>query len=194
MKQKDIYAISAYTIDSRPKETRTLIKKYGVALPATANQADVDKAFAALLKTSKTFRKEFSQLAQQAISENKSFIGFLNFADEYKGGKSLNDIFVGANADGDKTTNTSGVGISDYLDPDTVKNIINTGLNIWASKSGTTADTSSNINDGRRDIPNNPNTPPPPSKKGLSTGAIVGISLGVLGALGAIIYFATKKK
>ena len=214
--QKDIYAVSAYTIDNNPEGTKTLIRKYGVVLPANASKADIDKAFAALLKTSKTFRRDFAALAQESISKNNNFLGFLNFVQQGNGtslnkvyngfvsqgkGTSLDDIFVGVNAGGQvgstadpaKGTDKTGVSWSDYLDPDTVKRVINTGLNVWASRQGTTADTTNNINQGRADIPNNPNTPPPASG-GMGTGTIVLIAVGVLGALGAIVYFATKKK
>ena len=203
--QKDIYAVSAYTIDNNPEGTKTLIRKYGVVLPANASKADIDKAFAALLKTSKTFRRDFAALAQQSISNNNNFLEFLNFGHQnfvQQGkGTSLDDIFVGASAgsqvgsitDPSKTSDKQGVSWSDYLDPDTVKRVINTGLNVWASREGTTADTTNNINQGRLDIPNNPNTPPPASG-GMGTGTIVLIVVGVLGALGAIVYFATKKK
>jgi hypothetical protein len=198
--QKDIYAVSAYTIDNNPEGTKTLIRKYGVVLPANASKADIDKAFAALLKTSKTFRRDFAALAQETISQNKNFLGFLNFVQEGKG-TSLDDIFVGASAgsqvgsttDPAKTSDKQGVSWSDYLDPDTVKRVINTGLNVWATREGTTSDTTNNINQGRADIPNNPNTPPPASG-GMGTGTIVLIVVGVLGALGAVVYFATKKK
>lgn len=214
--QKDIYAVSAYTIDNNPEGTKTLIRKYGVVLPANANKADIDKAFAALLKTSKTFRRDFAALAQESISKNNNFLGFLNFVQEGNGtslnkvyngfvsqgkGTSLDDIFVGASAgsqvgsttDPAKTSDKQGVSWSDYLDPDTVKRVINTGLNVWATREGTTADTTNNINQGRLDIPNNPQTPPP-AKGGMGTGTIVLIVVGVVAALGATIYFATKKK
>ena len=215
--QKDIYAISAYTIDNNPDGSKALIRKYGVQLPANASKADIDKAFGALLKTSKTFRRDFAALAQESISKNNSFLGYLGFVDQGNGtsldnvyngfvkqgkGTSLDDIFVGASAGAQagtandpqtKTKSSNGVSWSDYLSPDTVKNIINTGLNVWASKSGTTADTSNNLNQGRADIPTNPNVPPP-AKGGMGTGTIVLIVVGVVAALGATIYFATKKK
>lgn len=214
--QKDIYAISAYTIDNNPDGSKALIRKYGVQLPANASKADVDKAFGALLKTSKTFRRDFAALAQESISKNNSFLGYLGFVDQGNGtsldnvyngfvkqgkGTSLDDIFVGANAgaevgsanDPQKKKDSSGVSWTDYVSPDTVKNIINTGLNVWASKSGTTADTSAGLNQGRADIPTNPNVPPP-AQGGMGTGTIVLIVLGVVAALGATIYFATKKK
>ena len=66
-------------------------------------------------------------------------------------------------------------------------------MNVCATREGTTADTTNNINQGRLDIPNNPQTPPT-AKGGMGTGTIVIIVVGVLGALGAVIYFATKKK
>lgn len=216
--QKDIYAVSAYTIDNNPEGTKSLIRKYGVVLPANASKADTDKAFAALLKTSKTFRKDFAALAQESISNNNNFLGFLNFVQQGKGtslnkvyngfvsqgkGTSLDDIFIGASAGGavgstadpskSKEKDSKGVSWSDYLDPDTVKRVINTGLNVWAQREGTTADTTGNLNQGRADIPNNPQTPPPASG-GMGTGTVVLIVVGVLGALGAIVYFATKKK
>jgi len=218
--QKDIYAVSAYTIDNNPEGTKTLIRKYGVVLPANASKADIDKAFAALLKTSKTFRRDFAALAQESISKNNNFLGFLNFVQQGNGtslnkvyngfvsqgkGKSLNDIFIGASAGAEVGTasdpekskddkDKKGVSWSDYLDPDTVKRVINTGLNVWATREGTTADTTNNINEGRRDSPSNPNTPDNDGNGGMGTGTIVLIAVGVLGALGAIVYFATKKK
>jgi hypothetical protein len=203
--QKDIYAVTAYTIDNNPESTKSLIRKYGVVLPANASKADIDKAFSALLKTSKTFRRDFAALAQESISNNNNFLEFLNFGHQnfvQEGkAKSLDDIFLNAAAGGQagsasdpaKKSNKEGVSWSDYLDPDTVKRVINTGLNVWATREGTTADTANNINQGRLDIPNNPQTPPT-AKGGMGTGTIVLIVVGVLGALGAVVYFATKKK
>lgn len=211
----DIYAVTAYTIDTNPTDTKILINKYGITLPTDASRADIDKAFSALLKTSKTFRKDFATLTQKTIEGNQAFDGFYNYIYAEGNGKSLdkdfnfvaqskgtslNDIFLGAGAgaqtgtinDPNRNTQSTGRRWSDYLDPETVKGIINTGLNIWAAKSGTTADTTSNIQQGRIDIPNNANTQGA-GKGGISTVGIILISIGVLAGIGALIYFTRKK-
>lgn len=213
----DIYAVTAYTIDTNPTDTKILINKYGITLPTDASRADIDKAFSALLKTSKTFRKDFATLTQKTIEGNQAFDGFynyiyaegngksldkdFNFVAQSKG-KSLNDIFLGAGAGAPQTgtvkepekepEKSSGQRWSDYLDPETVKGIINTGLNVWAAKSGTTADTTRNIQQGRIDIPKNPNTQGS-GEGGISTVGIILISIGVLAGIGALIYFTRKK-
>jgi len=207
--QKDIYSVSAYTIDNNPEGVKTLIRKYGVSLPANASKGDVDNAFSALLKTSKTFRRDFSALATQTISKDNNFLGFLNFV-EQGDGFSLDKPFNMATGGDPSDTNwlsglmgttkntqttgttSSGKSFSDYIDPKTVQNIINTGLNIWASSKGTTADTSGQLDTGRTNLPPTPQTDR--GNGGMGTGTIVLIVVGIVGALGTIIYFATKKK
>lgn len=270
VKQSDIYAISAYTIDNKPTEVKALITKYGIALPANASQDDIDKAFIALNKKSKTFRKDFSALAATSISSDNNFMHWLYFAgmentsldsvfngaDGFRdfagqGKTSLNSVFNGAdgfrdfvsqgkdslesvfngfagqektsldsvfngadgvtgtglkatpliNSDGTLKTGSSTTStarttkprsgkLGEAFDSDTIKNIINTGLNIWATKSGTTAD----INQGRTDYTTNPNSSAPAPSKGIGTTGIVLLVIGGLAAIGVLVYTMNKKK
>ena len=79
LKPNEIYAVSAMTIDNNTEGVKTLITKYGVILPKNASRADVDKAFAALLRKSKSFRNDFALLAANESQKSDNFSNFMEF-------------------------------------------------------------------------------------------------------------------
>jgi hypothetical protein len=214
LNDKDIEAISVMTIDSRRPETIGLIKKHGINLPSNSPTKLVDKAFLSLAKQSDKFREDFSALAHDT---SLSFTGtnegnwFNNFT-----GKNEGDFFnasasqLSRQAGGatavkvgttnpalatDTTTEKKG-GFWSYLGqvftPDTTRDIINTGLNIWSVKQTgqNAATTQNNLDQARFDLQESGGTT---ATQGMGVGTIILISVGALALIGGIIYFVRKK-
>jgi hypothetical protein len=206
LNDKDIESISVLTIDSRRPETIGLIKKHGINLPMNAPTKLVDKAFLSLAKQSEKFREDFSALAHDT---SVSFTGtnegnwFTNFTGKNEGN------FFNADAQG-KTVGTTNPAIAaatstepekkggfwSYLGqvftPDTTRDIINTGLNIWSVKQTgqNAATTQNNLDQARFDLQDGGNVT---ATQGMGVGSIILISVGALALIGGIIYFVRKK-
>lgn len=211
LNSQDIYAVSAYTIDNNPDGTKALINKYGISLPNNPSQDDLDKGFAALMRKSKAFRNEFSALAAETVTDgNSNFLymggnsNFLNLIDvQGKGIGTTSTSKVDLNSLSNKTlTSTTAAkppttktksSLSQAFDADTIKNIINTGLNIWAASKGTQAATQ-DVQAGRQNNDLGQSIVPPTSGKGIGTTGIVLISVGALAAIGVLIYYLSKPK
>jgi hypothetical protein len=76
IQSSNLYAISAKTIDTRPKEVIALIRKNGVMIPDGASSKTIDKAFASLITKSKAFQQQFAQLATKTVMEGNATISF----------------------------------------------------------------------------------------------------------------------
>lgn len=199
LKPNEIYAVSAMTIDNNTEGVKTLIKKYGVILPKDASRADVDKAFGALLRKSKSFRNEFATLAATEAQKSNNFSNFV-YADGFQGRgigttssttiKTPDPIPVRTSLPTTSTKSPSALGQA--FDADTIRNIINTGLNVWAARSGTTAATTTDLQSGRDALSLEPTNQTP--TKGIGTTGIVLISIGALAAVGVLVYYLSKNK
>jgi hypothetical protein len=214
LNDKDIEAISVMTIDSRRPETIGLIKKHGINLPSNAPTKLVDKAFLSLVKQSDKFREDFSALAHDT---SLSFTGtnegnwFNNFTGKNEGdffntsASQLSRQAGGATAVKVGTTNpamatdttTEKKGgfwsyLSEVFTPDTTRDIINTGLNIWSVKQTgqNAATTQNNLDQARFDLQEGGTTT---ATQGMGVGSIILISVGALALIGGIIYFVRKK-
>lgn len=200
LKPNEIYALTAMTIDNNTDGVKTLIKKYGVILPQNANRADVDKAFSALLRKSKSFRNDFSLLAANESQKDNNFLNFMHFVE--MSGRGIGSGFsepkplkipdpIPVKTSLPNTNIRKSSSFSEAFDSDTIKNIINTGLNIWAVKSGTTASTTNDLQSGRESLnAETANT----STQGIGTTGIVLISVGAIAAIGVLVYYLSKKK
>jgi hypothetical protein len=198
----ELYALTAMTIDNNTEGVKTLITKYGVILPTNASRSDIDKAFAALLRKSKSFRNDFAALAANESDNSENFSNFMEFLGFGK--SKLNpqpEIDVQGKGIGkdpipvkNPLPNTSTKGTSAFreaFDADTIKNIINTGLGIWAARSGTTASTTNDLQTGRETLGLQGQNQP---TKGIGTTGIVLISVGAIAAIGVLIYYLSKNK
>lgn len=197
LKPNEIYAVSAMTIDNNTEGVKTLITKYGVILPKNASRADVDKAFAALLRKSKSFRNDFALLAANEAQKIDNFANFV-YADGFQGRgigtpsaplKTPDPIPVKTSLP--NTGAKSPSALAQAFDADTIKNIINTGLNVWATRSGTTAATTTDLQSGRDSLNLQPQNE---STRGIGTTGIVLISVGAIAAVGVLIYYLSKNK
>lgn len=191
----ELYALTAMTIDNNTEGVKSLITKYGVILPTNASRSDIDKAFAALLRKSKSFRIDFAALAANESDKSKNFLNFMEATGEGKGIttdstlKTPDQIPVKTSLP--NTTAKKPSAFREAFDADTIRNVINTGLNIWATRSGTTASTTNDLQTGR-DTLGLPN--PPPTTKGIGTTGIVLISVGAIAAIGVLVYYLSKNK
>lgn len=197
LKPNEIYAVSAMTIDNNTEGVKTLITKYGVILPKNASRTDIDKAFAALLRKSKSFRNDFATLAANEAQKSDNFANFI-YADGFQGRgigttsapiKTPDPIPVKTSLPNTGAKSTSA--FREAFDADTIKNIINTGLNIWATRSGTTASTTNDLQSGRETLNLQPENQP---TRGIGTTGIVLISVGAIAAVGVLIYYLSKNK
>lgn len=76
IQSSNLYAISAKTIDTRPKEVIALIRRNGVMIPDGASSKTIDKAFASLITKSKAFQQQFAQLATKTVMDGDVAISF----------------------------------------------------------------------------------------------------------------------
>ena len=215
LNDKDIEAISVMTIDSRRPETIGLIRKHGINLPSNSPTKLVDKAFLSLVKQSDKFREDFSALAHDTslsftgTNEGNWFNSFTgkNEGDFFNASASqLSRQAGGASATKVGTTNPAAAatttetekkgGFWSYLGqvftPDTTRDIINTGLNIWSVKQTgqNAATTQNNLDQARFDLQDGGGTT---ATQGMGVGTIILISVGALALIGGIIYFVRKK-
>ena len=82
--------------------------------------------------------------------------------------------------------------LSEVFTPDTTRDIINTGLNIWSVKQTgqNAATTQNNLDQARFDLQESGGTT---ATQGMGVGTIILISVGALALIGGIIYFVRKK-
>jgi hypothetical protein len=192
----EIYAVTAMTIDNNTEGVKSLITKYGVILPSNATRSDIDKAFAALLRKSKSFRNDFAALAADESQKGENFSNFMEFLGMSGRGITTESTLktpdpIPVKTSLPNTTAKKPSAIREALDADTIRNVINTGLNIWATRSGTTAATTNDLQMGRETLGLQGQNQP---TRGIGTTGIVLISVGAIAAIGVLIYYLSKNK
>lgn len=169
MNQEQLFDVVVATIKTNRINVIALIKRNGIALPMNASDDQIFNAFVSLVRTSAKFREEFSLLVKKIESQLQS----------------TNSLGV----DGVAETTTRGSRAREYLGqvftPEVTSNLINNLFSVFGRKD---TDLSGGFEDANRRF----DTQEPP-KKGLSTGAIIGISVGVIALIGVTIYFIRKK-
>jgi hypothetical protein len=196
LKSNEIYAVSAMTIDNNTEGVKTLINKYGVILPPNASRSDVDKAFAALLRKSKSFRSDFAALAADESQKGENFSNFMEFLGMSGRGITTESTLktpdpIPVKTSLPNTTAKKPSAFREAFDADTIRNVINTGLNIWATRSGTTAATTNDLQTGRETLGLQGQNQP---TRGIGTTGIVLISVGAIAAIGVLVYYLSKNK
>lgn len=200
----DVYAITALTIDSRPKEVVAIIRKHGVMLPNNPSTKQIETAFGSLLTKSEAFRKDFGDLATKVASEGYSSADGTFDPSSLPSGKGIatntsnvtlanipsNITSTGGTATYTPTKSKFATWLSSVFTPDTIQNTINTGLNVWSLKqTGQPANlVSGDLNAGRDQL-NQGGSP----TKGTSTTTMVLIGVAAIALIGAAVYFYKKK-
>jgi len=184
-----------YVIKTKKNEVISLLLKNGVTIPSNANDIQIGIIVTKLLKSSKSFYKEFSKLLLNqdvvvGMSSNMSgsyanFEGF-DFT-QYKIDPSPFSDSTSTPSTTSKTTTTSSN--TNWLNQGL--NILQTGfqgyLQLDDNKTKRALADASVIISEKETV-----TPPPPT--GLSTGAIIGLSLLGIAVVGAIAYVIIKKQ
>ena len=170
MNQEKLFDVVVATIKTNRTTMLALIKKNGIALPSTATDDQIFNAFVSLVRTSAKFREEFSLLVKKIESEVNSTNSF------YASGGTPSDATKGS-----KVKNY----LSQVFTPEVTSNLINNIFGLFGSKN---ADLSGGFEDANKRFDTKD-----PEKKGMSTGAIIGISVGVIALIGLTIYLVKKK-
>jgi len=198
---KQVYAITALTIDEKPNEVVRVIRKHGVMLPANPTKKQIETAFGSLLPKSEAFRKDFAKLAGSVATETYSNA----VGDELPSGRGIGGSTSSVNLANipNPVTSTSkpvtykksfkdsafGSFLTSVFTPETIQSGINTGLNIWSIKqTGQPASSvGADINAGRDELGQQGQT------KGISTTSMVLIGVGAIALIGVAVYFYKKK-
>lgn len=198
---KQVYAITALTIDEKPNEVVRVIRKHGVMLPANPTKKQIETAFGSLLPKSEAFRKDFAKLAGGVATETYSNA----VGDELPSGRGIGGSTSSVNLANipNPVTSTSkpvtykksfkdsafGSFLTSVFTPETIQSGINTGLNIWSIKqTGQPASSvGADINAGRDELGQQGQT------KGISTTSMVLIGVGAIALIGVAVYFYKKK-
>lgn len=174
MKEQDFYNVAVATIQANKDGVIAIIRKNGIAINSGANEQTINNAVLSLLKTSPAFKKDFGDLI---IATNKEY----------------------ANADGDEkdplatptTPKKKGAYWGEVFNPDFTRNALDNIMNIVSVKLGAGNTTPyQGMNNAQLNL-NDPTTTN--TGRGLSVGAILGISLGVIAIVAGVIYFVKKK-
>lgn len=201
---KQVYAITALTIDEKPNEVVRIIRKHGVMLPANPTKKQIETAFGSLLPKSEPFRNDFAKLAGGVAMESYSNA----VGDDLPSGRGIGGTSSNVNLSNipNPITSTSkpittsskksfkdtafGGFLSSVFTPETIQSGINTGLNVWSIKqTGQPAsNVGSDIDLGRGEL-----NQQPPQTKGISTTTMVLIGVGAIALIGVAVYFYKKK-
>lgn len=199
LQEKNLFALSAHVIDSKPHQTTAIIRRNGINVPESANKKDIDKAFGILFLKSPSFRKDFSKLAAQSVKDDNKAQQLLN-AD----GQSYFLNETGPDDTTNKTENKNTKSWQDYFTPELVGSLLKTAADTASvkikGKAGSTGTGTTTIQTKLDEGRTGNGTPaitinnPGSDSKGIGTGAIIAISVGSLALLGTALYFVFRKK
>jgi hypothetical protein len=190
-----------YVIQTKRSEVINLLLKNGVVVPMNATDMQIALLVTNLLKVSKSFYKDFSALL---ISQDTIKGMSLNMSGSYSnvvGGGQVFDMSVFQG--GTPTTTFAPTTTSNTsTPPKSSPSWLNQGLNLL--QTGFQGYLQLDDNKTKRELANasvqlsaNQQTTDsltPPSPTGLSTGAIIGLSILGVSVLGLVIYFINKNK
>lgn len=225
MKQKitkqGLFTIAAKTIDEKRPQVVALMQRYGMNVSVNDSNEKIDATFLALIRTSRGFRKDFSRLAVSSAKDLQeqytNMSGYLNETGSEKEkikGRGLQvqptktdegpapgtiKIQTPTPTYTPKTKEKGKFGswVGEVFDKDTMQNIINTGLGIWAYQKtggGISTGGANPIDQGRNEYKDGGQggDSDKDKDKGLGVGAIVGIVLVGVSLIGIVIYSISK--
>lgn len=180
-----------YVIKNKKNEVIALLLKNGVAIPSNATDIQIGVIVTDLLKSSKSFYKDFSKilLSQDVVVGMSS-----NMSGSYANADGLFSQYTVAPSPFSNSTTTP----STTSTSPSKTGFINQGLNILqtAFQGYLQLDdnkTKRELANASVQISENPTVAPPPPT-GMSTGAIIGLSLLGIAVVGAIAYVIIKKQ
>lgn len=182
MNKEQLLNVVVATIKVNRSAVISTIRKNGIPLKDNATDDQIFNAFASLASTSAKFREDFANIVkatEKRVAMGDS--GSLN-ATGANFGRELSNPTA-------KTSSTSS-GWKDYLGqvftPEVTSNLITNLFGVFTGRSA-----QQNAEDLRNADMRFPSEPPQ-AKEGLSTGAIIGIGVGVIALIGLTVYLVRK--
>lgn len=177
MNKEQLFDVVVATIQTNRNSVIAMIRKNGIPLNQNATDDQIFTAFVSLVNTSDKFRQEFANLVQSTASKVQSKVGTMN-ANGANFGKELSS----------GSAEKSG-GVWDYLGrvftPEVTSNLVNNLFGLFGGQ--TPQQGATNLGQANTRFQTQE-----PAPKGLSTGAIIGISVGVIALIGLTIYLVRK--
>ena len=217
--KEGVYAIACKTIDTKKGQVVELMQRYGMNVSSNDSNAKIEAAFQSLVPRSRAFRNDFSVLATD-VAKNMT-AGEACMSGEYAniegfgitkttedplkptGGVTVRGVTAPKPTTSTTPKTFEQTKVGQILSNDSIKNLINTGLGVWAyKKTGGSMGTqdgilnSATLGGGTATAPTpvggGSNQQPAPTNDGMGVGTIVVIALTGVALVGAVIYFATK--
>jgi hypothetical protein len=179
MNKEQLFDVVVATIKVNRSAVISTIRKNGIPLSANATDDQIFSAFVSLVNTSAKFREEFANIVKttekRVVSATPSTLS--------ANGTDFNRELTSA---GNESTKGNW---KDYLGqvftPEVTSNLVNNLFGLFSGKSPNEATDELRNADLRFQ-----NQEPP--RQGMSTGAIIGISVGVIALIGLTIYLVRK--
>lgn len=167
MNQEQLFDVVVATIKTKRTTMLALIKKNGIALPSNATDEQIFNAFVSLVRTSNKFREEFALLVDKIEAQVSS----------------PNSL----NGDGDTVSTKNKVGeyLGKVFTPEVTTNLVTNIFGLFGNKN---TDLTGGFENANTRFNNQD-----PAPKGMSVGAIIGISVGVIALIGLTIYLVKNK-
>lgn len=172
MNKEQLFDVVVATIKTNRNNMIALIRKNGVPLNANASDEQIFNAFVSLVKTSAKFREEYANLVKAMEAKLSSTALSANG----------NEANLGAEPTKSKTS--FGEYLGKVFTPEVTSNLVNNLFGLF----GKGGDTSTDFQEAQFRFENQD-----PAPKGLSTGAIIGISVGVIALIGLTVYLVKNK-
>jgi hypothetical protein len=221
-KKQGIFAITQKTIDKRRPEVVALMRSYGMSISESDPDKKLYKAFISLIPRSRGFRNDFSNLASEVASEmTTSEVSvreneYSNYIGDDLKGRGISTS-TSSNLQPSGTITTRGVSgsgtttrksfdetrVGQILSNDSIKNLINTGLGVYAyRKTGGTLGQDNVLNSATvggggatsADVPvgGGTNQKTKEEDTGMGVGTIVLIAVGGLALIGGLLFIVNK--
>jgi hypothetical protein len=173
MNKEQLFDVVVATIKVNRSAVISTIRKNGIPLSANATDDQIFSAFVSLVKTSAKFREEFANIVKTTEKRVASATSSTLSANGTDSGNS--------GAEGSNWKKYLG----EVFTPEVTSNLVNNLFGLFGGKSPNEATDELRNADLRFQ-----NQEPP--KQGMSTGAIIGISVGVIALIGLTIYLVRK--
>jgi hypothetical protein len=190
-----------YVVKYKKSEVVALLLKNGVVVPENPTDMQLALLVTDLLKVSKSFYNEFSKLL---VNKDVVYGMSANMSGSYAnaGGFVAPDLNFDENIFSQNTTSTTTTTPKDTKSSSSTPSWINQGLGLL--QTGFQGYLQLDDNKTKRELANasvqisssqgSSDSVLPPASTGMSTGAIVGLSVLGIAVVGGIIYFVTKNK
>lgn len=213
--KEGVYAIACKTIDTKKGEVVELMQRYGMNVSIKDDDAKIMAAFSSLVPRSRAFRNDFSVLATDVAKNMTTEEACMSGEYSYIEGRGIATTTTsnltptgGVNVRGTsaKTSTTpksfDQTKVGQILSNDAIKNLINTGLGVWAyNKTGGTMGSQDNILNSAT-VGGSPSLPAPvgggsdqkpdDKEKGMGIGTIAVIAITGVALMGLVIYMTNK--